>query len=292
MNFKRNSVIFVALLTVGCGANSTGINAALSNKQTNTLQAYSDGNGNARTFSFNYKRAEKQEATRTFKSLPLRAALPASVDLRATCSEVGDQGKLGSCTAWAMGRGLREYMENKTAKKSFVQVSPLYLYYKEREIEGSINEDAGATITDGMTVLHDNGICPEADMPYDIAKFAVAPSATAEKDAALLKVNETIAIRGIDQVKNQLASGNTVAFGFRVFKSFMDKNGVAATGIMPMPKPGEQLLGGHAVLAVGYDDAKKVLIVRNSWSAGWGDKGYFYMPYENMKYSMDFWTAK
>ncbi|HBN08566.1 MAG TPA: hypothetical protein DD435_07915 [Cyanobacteria bacterium UBA8530] len=63
---------------------------------------------------------------------------------------------------------------------------------------------------------------------------------------------------------------------------------VASTGIMPMPKPSEQVFGGHAVLAVGYDDAKKVLIVRNSWGSGWGDKGYFYMPYDNMKYNHDF----
>lgn len=287
MNFKRISALFAALLAVGCGTNPSFTTL---NNNSNAFQAYADGTGRYRTFSFDYARAEKQNARQVYPNLPVRRELPGKVDLRATCSEIGDQGKLGSCTAWAMGRGLREYMENKN-HEAYTQLSPLYFYYKEREIEGSINDDAGATITDGMTVLKDNGIAPEVDWPYVIEKFAVAPPAVAEANAAKFKVAKTLPIRGLDQVKNQLASGNTVAFGFRVFKSFMGKD-VASTGIMPMPKQGEQLMGGHAVLAVGYDDEKKVLIVRNSWGTKWGDKGYFYMPYDNMKWSMDFWTAQ
>jgi C1A family cysteine protease len=68
---------------------------------------------------------------------------------------------------------------------------------------------------------------------------------------------------------------------------------VAQTGIMPMPQQSEKLMGGHAVLCVGYDDAKKVFIIRNSWGDQWGDKGYFYMPYSyatNTDLATDFWT--
>lgn len=287
MNAKRFTLLLASLLAFGCGVNSNQLTV---DKNATVMRGASDGNGTYRTFSFDYKRAEQQEAARTYPVVRTRTDLPTSVDLREKCSPVGDQGKLGSCTAWAMGRGLREFMEIKNGEQ-YTQLAPLYFYYKERELRGTISEDSGATITDGMTVLKSDGICPEIDWPYDITKFAVAPSADAEKDAAAFKVASTVPLRGIAQIKTELANGNSVAFGFRVFKSFMGKD-VASTGIMPMPQTGEQILGGHAVLMVGYDDAKKVFIVRNSWGTKWGDKGYFYMPYDNMKYSMDFWTAK
>jgi C1A family cysteine protease len=47
---------------------------------------------------------------------------------------------------------------------------------------------------------------------------------------------------------------------------------------MPLPKPGEATIGGHAVVAVGYSDPQSHVIVRNSWGPSWGDCGYFYLP--------------
>ena len=70
---------------------------------------------------------------------------------------------------------------------------------------------------------------------------------------------------------------------------------VAHTGVVPMPVPREHVLGGHAVLAVCYDDAEQSFIVRNSWGDHWGNGGYFTMPYAYLterSLSSDFWTIR
>ena len=83
-------------------------------------------------------------------------------------------------------------------------------------------------------------------------------------------------------------------FGFTVYESF-ESDAVAQTGNMPMPNSAEQVIGGHAVLAVGYDNEDRVFIVRNSWGEGWGDAGYFYMPYAYLlddNLADDLWTIR
>jgi len=95
-------------------------------------------------------------------------------------------------------------------------------------------------------------------------------------------------------LKSCLSEGFPFVFGFTVYESFMSQS-VANTGNMPMPKPSESVVGGHAVMAVGYNDAKQVVIVRNSWNTTWGDKGYFYMPYSYISSNNlcdDFWTIR
>jgi len=98
----------------------------------------------------------------------------------------------------------------------------------------------------------------------------------------------------ISTLKGCLASGYPFVFGFTVYQSFESAQ-VAKTGIVPMPAPHEAVVGGHAVLAVGYDDASQQFIVRNSWGDGWGIKGYFMMPYgylTDTSLSDDFWTVQ
>jgi C1A family cysteine protease len=83
-------------------------------------------------------------------------------------------------------------------------------------------------------------------------------------------------------------------FGFTVYESF-ESDTVAHTGVVPMPARGEHVLGGHAVLAVGYDDAEQRFEVRNSWGDRWGNGGYFTMPYAYLterSLSSDFWTIR
>jgi len=95
-------------------------------------------------------------------------------------------------------------------------------------------------------------------------------------------------------MKHTLSAGWPFVFGFVVYESF--ESGITAqTGIVSMPKKGEKVLGGHAVVAVGYSDDKKWIIVRNSWGSKWGDKGYCYMPYAyfiSSSLSSDFWTIR
>jgi len=223
-------------------------------------------------------------------SAPLRRALPPSVDLRPNCPPVYDQGQLGSCTANAIA-GAIEFDRMKEKLPDFVP-SRLFIYYNERVMEGTVGEDAGAEIRDGIKSVAKIGAPPESDWPYDIAKFAVKPPSKAYTDAKLDRaLHYQRLVNYLQQLQGCLASGYGFVFGFTVYESFESQT-VAQTGVMPMPKPSEKKLGGHAVMAVGYDDASRVMIVRNSWGTGWGKAGYFTMPYEYIisPNCSDFWT--
>ncbi|MBP2655807.1 MAG: xylellain [Firmicutes bacterium] len=219
------------------------------------------------------------------------AHLPNKVDLRKKCSPVVDQGELGSCTANAIASGLREYLLNKN-KQPWVALSRLFLYWEERSLEGTVDEDSGASIRDGMKVLNQIGVCPETDWPYDISTFTNPPTDKQIADAAAYKVSEYHRIMSLDRLKAALAEGLPVVIGIEVFESF-EADEVTGNGIIPMPAEAEQDLGGHAVLVVGYDDSKGMLIVRNSWGIAFGDLGYFYLPYDYFeKYASDCWTSR
>jgi C1A family cysteine protease len=233
-------------------------------------------------------------------------AMVASVDLRAQCPAVYDQGRIGSCTANAIAAAL-EFDMMKQHVAAFTP-SRLFIYYNERAIEGKVPSDAGAMIRDGIKSIAKQGDCPETLWAYDDtpadpttnlfphgAKAATKPTATCYSEA--LK-HKTLTYRSVTQnladMKGCLGEGFPFVFGFTVFPSFESAE-VAHSGNVPMPKPGEAPLGGHAVMAVGYDDDDRLFIVRNSWGSGWGDKGYFYMPYAYLlddNLADDFWTVR
>jgi C1A family cysteine protease len=218
--------------------------------------------------------------------------LPPSVDLRRLCSPVENQGDLGSCTGNALA-GAVEFLEKRDGLP-LVNVSRLFIYYNERAIEHSVGEDAGAMLRDGIKTLVKQGVCPEKKWPYVISRFAVRPSPSCYKEAADHQVTAYARLQTVDEMRACLADGYPFVFGFTVYETF-ESDGVARTGKVPMPKPKEKVLGGHAVLAVGYDDAHKRFLVRNSWGSGWGMKGYFTMPYEYLGsrgLSDDFWTIR
>jgi C1A family cysteine protease len=204
--------------------------------------------------------------------------LPPAVDLRAQCPPVYDQGQLGSCTANAIA-GAIEFDQQKQGTKEFVP-SRLFIYYNERVIEGTVNQDAGAQIRDGIKSVAKLGAPPETDWPYDIANFAEKPPKQAYRDArGDLVSSYARVVQNLTQMQGCLAAGYPFVFGFTVYESFESQE-VASTGIVPMPGPGERVVGGHAVVAVGYDDTKRWFVIRNSWGNVWGDKGYCYMSYE------------
>lgn len=200
---------------------------------------------------------------------------------------------MGSCTANAIG-GAIEFDQRKQGTKEFVP-SRLFIYYNERVMEDTVNQDAGAQIRDGIKSVVKLGAPPESDWPYDIAKFTQKPPQQAYQDAIQdLVASYARVTQSLGQMQGCLASGYPFVFGFTVYESF-ESEAVASTGIVPMPASGERAVGGHAVVAVGYDDTKRTFIVRNSWGADWGDKGYFYMPYEYLltsDYADDFWTVR
>jgi C1A family cysteine protease len=220
-------------------------------------------------------------------------ALPTTVDLRPQCPPVYDQGQLGSCTGNSIA-GSIQFEQMKQNLKSFVP-SRLFIYYNERVLEHTVNSDSGAQIRDGMKVVAKLGAPPETDWPYDIAKFAEKPPANAFSDAAKSKVTSYQRVnRSLSQFKGCLASGYPFVFGFTVYDSF-ESITVAQTGHAPMPQSSEKVVGGHAVLAVGYDDQNQWFIVRNSWGTTWGMNGYFTLPYQYLletNLSDDFWTVR
>jgi C1A family cysteine protease len=221
------------------------------------------------------------------------AALPPSADLRRRCPAVYNQGQLGSCTANAIG-GAIEFDRMKQKLSVFVP-SRLFIYYNERVIEGTVRSDSGAMLRDGIKSVASLGVCPEPEWPYRVAKFATKPPVRAYNDAKFDRaVSYQSLVQDINQMKGCLASGYPFVFGFTVYQSF-ESPAVARTGHAPMPGWAERPVGGHAVMAVGYDDASQWFLVRNSWGAKWGMKGYFTLPYSYLiqpGLSSDFWTIR
>ena len=226
-----------------------------------------------------------------YSAVAPEVSLPPKVDLSPGCSTVEDQGNLGSCTANALV-GALEFLEIKKWQK-WADLSRLFVYYNERAIEGTVNSDSGAMIRDGIKSLASQGVCLEKTVPYRISQFTKKPSAAAYKEALLHQIKSYYRIEGLQQFLQCLASGFPVVFGFSVYESFESQQ-VAQTGIVPMPHPGEQMMGGHAVLAVGYDQPAQRLLVRNSWGSTWGLHGYFWLPfgYITPRLSNDYWTVR
>jgi len=217
--------------------------------------------------------------------------LPPKIDLRRKCPPVYDQGQLGSCTANAIA-GVIEFDRLRQGLKDFTP-SRLFIYYNERAMEGTVLSDAGAAIRDGIKSVATQGDCPEDEWPYDPSKFAVKPPPSCFKDALRY---EAVVYQRIDhnltQMKGCLAAGYPFAFGISVYKNFPMRT---KTGAIPMPGSAAGTDEGHAMVAVGYDDAKRVFLIRNSWNTTWGMKGYGTIPYEyllNADLSDDFWTIK
>lgn len=220
--------------------------------------------------------------------------LPPSVDLRSACPPVYDQGELGSCTANAIAAAI-EFDQMKQHLAQVFVPSRLFIYYNERVMEGTVDSDSGAMIRDGIKSVATQGDCPEDLWPYDIAKFRDKPSDAAYQQAIKYKALLYQRVQQVlTQMKGCLASGYPFVFGFSVYESFMSPE-VAQTGHAPMPAQSEKNIGGHAVVAVGYDDASQWFIVRNSWSDKWGMGGYFTLPYTYLSQqglADDFWTLR
>ncbi|HZT22613.1 MAG TPA: C1 family peptidase [Verrucomicrobiae bacterium] len=223
----------------------------------------------------------------------LAAAPPGRVDLRPQCPPVYDQGQLGSCTANAIA-GAIEFDRRKQKLADFMP-SRLFIYYNERVMEHTVDSDSGAQIRDGIKSVARQGDCPETEWPYVIAKFKTKPPRSCYTDALRYRVVQYQRLtQSLSQMKACLASGYPFVFGFTVYESF-ESAAVARTGRVSLPRSGEAVIGGHAVMAVGYDDARQWFLVRNSWGTGWGIKGYFTMPYAYLNdpdLANDFWTIR
>jgi len=233
-------------------------------------------------------------------------ALPAKVDLRRHCPRIYNQGQIGSCTANAIAAAI-EFDRKKQKLRDFIP-SRLFIYYNERSMEHSVPLDNGAQIRDGIKSVSKQGTCPETKWPYDDtpadpttnlwppgAKPRQKPPRSCYKDAKkCCAVSYQRVDRTLSQMKGCLADGFPFVFGFTVYDSF-ESSEVATTGVLQMPASKEGVVGGHAVLAVGYSDKDERFIIRNSWGKSWGQRGYFTMPYSYLlsdNLSDDFWTIR
>ena len=215
---------------------------------------------------------------RDIEFVPKAIHLPPSVDLRLLMPPVYDQGELGSCTANAIAAAM-EYDRLCESKTDFIP-SRLFIYYNERAMEGTVNEDAGAQIRDGIKSVATQGICHENIWPYVEAEFKVHPAPNCYTEAKKYEALKYSRVGvNLTSIKTSLAVKIPVVVGLILYESF-ESGAVAESGLVPMPQRGEQPVGGHAILICGYDDASKRLIVRNSWGPSWGDRGYFHLPYD------------
>lgn len=225
--------------------------------------------------------------------------VPGKVDPLTKQIAAYDQGQLGACT----GNGTARVLEYEQIKQGEPAETPsrLFIYYGEREIEGSIDQDAGAEIRDGIKVVAHLGAPPETLWPYSDAipgPFTDKPSQAAY-DSALAR--EAIQYRAVKvgagaPFRTAIASGLPIVFGFNVPSSFEDGSWDPASEVLPLPGRGEQFIGGHCVVADGYDFTcidfpEPFWWVANSWGDGWGDGGWFRMHANYFSgTASDFWT--
>jgi C1A family cysteine protease len=222
------------------------------------------------------------------------ASLPSGISLKSGCPPVYDQLQEGSCTANAASGDIG-FQRHKQGLPYLIP-SRNFIYWNTRELEGSTASDSGASISDTFKAIAAEGICSEHRWPYNDATLLPEPTldcyaaAVPHRTLKYLSVAQTVA-----EMLTCLAAGYPFEFGITVYDSF-ESDASAVAGVIPMPKLStESSLGGHALLAVGYDQPSQRIIFRNSWGASWGAAGYGTIPFAYLTdpdLASDFWTIR
>ena len=216
--------------------------------------------------------------------LPL-VKLPKKIDYTKKMSPVRDQGDDGTCVGFASTVGMKEHQELIDYEK-LIMLSPRFVYNECKKIDGA-PESEGTSIRAAMKVLKDKGTCREKFWPYQPHQKN-KPQTGVASDAKKFRVLTYARIINLSDLRHSLAVKGPCVIGVEVFKGMM----TTKTGIVPMPTRNERPLGGHAICPVGYDDGKKFIKFKNSWSLKWGQKGYGYLPYAYIeRYMMDAWSS-
>lgn len=242
---------------------------------------------------YGYKKDELDTRDLTAKAVSPSATFPLTVDHRPKFdAPIWDQGYLGSCTSNAILAF--KMFKDKQRDGYYFMLSRLFHYWQERFIEGTVDYDSGAYIRDGMKVLQQIGCATESYFPYNQPDYKKTPSVAANDNAPLHKIDKYYRIMTKEQLKAELVAGNPVVVGMTIYESF-DSQSVRDNGVVPMPNTAkEYVLGGHAMLIVGYRqiNGQDYMIVRNSWGVNWGDKGHCYIPFDFIgRYVSDMWTG-
>jgi C1A family cysteine protease len=215
-----------------------------------------------------------------------------SSDLRPKCPPVVDQGSFYSCMvnalAGAMGFDLIKAGVYPTV------LSRLFLYYNCREAKGNVLVDSGTSMRLALQMAVKFGACAEGSWPYDISHFALKPVATAYADALVHRVVSYYRLQSLYDMVDCLAQGFPFLCGISIYRGFESAT-VKATGVVNLPLASEQFRGGHGVMIVGNVESEQRFIGRNSYGTGWGQGGYFTIPYAyltNRGLAGDFWTVR
>ena len=223
----------------------------------------------------------------------VRRALPGRVDLRPACPPVEDQRPLNACSAHAIGAAL--WFDERRQGEAAPLPSRLFLYWVERAKEHTVGTNAPVSLRDGYRAAARNGVCPEDLWPWRPERFAERPPRACFREARKRRAISYHRVpRDLDHLRGSLAEGFPFTFGISVHESF-EGRAARESGRVPMPAKGERTLGGHAVLAVGYDARARRFLVRNSWGRRWGAQGYFTLPFAYLLdpgLAWDFWTVR
>ena len=253
------------------------------------------GLANLMGHGFGWKRDEPDDRDHRYSPPSQVAAnLPPAVDLRRYFRPVYSQFSINACTGNALAAAI-EFDELKQGIKGVTRPSRMFIWYNERKMEGLQLQDTGGQIRNGIKSVAKQGVCPESSWEYRVKKYMVEPPRACYAQARRYRaVSYERMLHNLDHLRACLASGYPFVFGFKVYESFQGSR-VRRTGIVDMPRPGEKSVGLHAVVAVGYDDARRRFLVRNSWGERWGREGYFSMPVDYLldpQLSHDFWTIR
>lgn len=237
----------------------------------------SRADGSTRAVS-GYRFAAPKPGTKVWSSSA--QSLPPRVDLRPFMTAVENQGETNSCAANAVA-GAYEYLVKRHLGDDAYDVSRLFIYYNGRAVDGWESQDEGSVIGSLIEALKQYGACSEQTWPFKERSVNKEPSAQAYEEAASFLIEDCAVVpTSLDAWKSVLAEGYPIIFGISLFQSFDRQR---KPGLVPMPSRTEasrESHGGHAMLAVGYSDADRVFVVRNSWGTDWGDAGYCYIPYD------------
>jgi C1A family cysteine protease len=214
---------------------------------------------------------------------------PDVISVRVSCPPVYSQGSLSSCVGNAVAAGVD--FAHLIQGLGYYNPSRLFIYYNARKLEGTQDQDIGCTIRDAIKSVVQQGVCSEIDWPYIISNVNMEPTLFCYNNA----MNEqVISYQRLGYIETEfercLYEGYPFTIGARIFENFPMET---STGIIPMPEG--EIIGGHAMLIVGYNKLERMFTIRNSWGENWGDGGYGYIPFDyvlNNGWSGDFWTIR
>lgn len=219
-------------------------------------------------------------------------ALPVTVNLSQHTGPVKDQGSLGACVAFACASA-REWLVRSLDANSTVEYSALYLYYRAREIMGTLGQDSGLYLRDAMKALAQWGVPQEVAWPYDESKFNFQPYEVADHTARYKRIYTYHRLDTLtpEQMKQCLSEGHPFVLSMEVFGNLV-KMPLENDALILPEKAGLPSTGGHAVLVLGYYEPVKAFLAQNSWGKSWARDGFFWLPYDYVaQYAWDAWVT-